>query len=267
MVAEALTRKFRVILHLHNDPHQLKGTATAQQRLKLTKKLSAIICVSDYIRRQWLEGLSQEQAGKVHVIYNGLNLPQTIGPKQQSIIFAGRLTASKGALEFIAAMAQLLPEYPDWRAYLIGADRHAVSRKTTAYEKLVMEQLHKVGNAVNCTGYVQHHEAINYFSQSEIAVVPSLWNEAFGRTALEALAYGCALVHSGRGGLREVVGSAGVTCTPEPQEIADHVQTLIEDSDKRAALQHQARIQAQQFSIEKCTAELDDLRQAVIESA
>ena len=40
--------------------------------------------------------------------------------------------------------------------------------------------------------------------QAAIALVPSKWDEPFGRTALEAHAGGCAVVSSGTGGLAEI---------------------------------------------------------------
>ena len=40
-------------------------------------------------------------------------------------------------------------------------------------------------------------------NKSEIAVVPSRWEEPFGRTALEASSYGCAVIITNVGGLPE----------------------------------------------------------------
>ena len=48
------------------------------------------------------------------------------------------------------------------------------------------------------------------FNKSEIAVVPSRWEEPFGRTALEASSRGCATIISNRGGLTETTDHAVV---------------------------------------------------------
>ena len=51
-------------------------------------------------------------------------------------------------------------------------------------------------------------KTINFLNQSEIAVVPSRWEEPFGRTSLEASSCGCATIISNRGGLTETTDAA-----------------------------------------------------------
>ena len=50
---------------------------------------------------------------------------------------------------------------------------------------------------------MSHKEVLNFLCKTEIAVVPSRWEEPFGRTALEASSRGCATIISNRGGLPE----------------------------------------------------------------
>ena len=52
-------------------------------------------------------------------------------------------------------------------------------------------------------GFLKHKEVLNFLNESEIAVVPSRWEEPFGRTALESSSRGCATIISNRGGLPE----------------------------------------------------------------
>ena len=49
---------------------------------------------------------------------------------------------------------------------------------------------------------------MDILSKSEIAVVPSRWDEPFGRTALEASSNGCATIISNKGGLIETTDQA-----------------------------------------------------------
>ena len=44
---------------------------------------------------------------------------------------------------------------------------------------------------------------IKLLFKSSISVVPSKWQEPFGRTAMESAAYGCATITSNNGGLPE----------------------------------------------------------------
>ena len=51
--------------------------------------------------------------------------------------------------------------------------------------------------------WVTHKKILNYYKKSSISVVPSRWQEPFGRTAMESAAFGCATITSKRGGLPE----------------------------------------------------------------
>ena len=44
---------------------------------------------------------------------------------------------------------------------------------------------------------------MNLYSESSISVVPSRWEEPFGRTSMESAASGCATITSQKGGLME----------------------------------------------------------------
>ena len=44
---------------------------------------------------------------------------------------------------------------------------------------------------------------LQFLNKSEIVVVPSRWEEPFGRTSLEASANGCAVIITNKGGLPE----------------------------------------------------------------
>src|SRR5262249_34209408 len=48
-----------------------------------------------------------------------------------------------------------------------------------------------------------------FYAQSRVVLVPSLWEETFGRVAAEALANGVPVLASRRGALPETLGDAG----------------------------------------------------------
>ena len=57
-------------------------------------------------------------------------------------------------------------------------------------------------------GQIPHKKVLEYLSKSEIAIIPSRWEEPFGRTALEASSRGCATIISNSGGLPETTDYA-----------------------------------------------------------
>jgi glycosyltransferase involved in cell wall biosynthesis len=255
----------KLALHLHNDPQEMDDARTPTERRKLLAKCDGIYCVSDYIRNRFLEGLQNDARTKLHVVHNGIEIPATLPAKEKLIVFAGRMTEDKGALPLAEALRIALPKLPDWRAVLVGSRRFAVSENLSSYENQVAETLSPLGAQVTLTGFIPHAETLHYFAGSSIAVVPSLWQEPFGRTALEALAYGAAVISSGRGGLREVTGEAALTVdNVTPQTLANAILMLARNTHERERLQHLARIRATHFSIAQCTQTLDDARSFIL---
>ena len=58
-------------------------------------------------------------------------------------------------------------------------------------------------------GFKDNKFILNYLKKVSISVVPSKWDEPFGRTSLEAASRGCAVIISNKGGLPET--SKGAT--------------------------------------------------------
>ena len=74
-------------------------------------------------------------------------------------------------------------------------------------------------------------------SKSEIAVIPSRWEEPFGRTALEASSRGCATIISNTGGLAETTDYAIKLNTLNVSNIENEVIKLIKNTKLRKNLQ------------------------------
>jgi glycosyltransferase involved in cell wall biosynthesis len=102
------------------------------------------------------------------------------------------------------------------------------------------------------------------FTRASIAVVPSLWDDPFPRTALEALAQGCALVCSTRGGLPELGSGRAVYLGPiSTQSLSEALKRLISDEKTRNALQRHSW-HGFPFEIHCTTSSLDDLREKLM---
>ncbi len=63
-------------------------------------------------------------------------------------------------------------------------------------------------------------------------VVPSVWEEPFGRVALEAMAYGVPVVASNRGGLPEIIetNKTGLVVEPTANYIAIAILSAIKNN-------------------------------------
>lgn len=192
------------------------------------------------------------------VVHNGIDTRLYVpADKQPMVLFAGRAVPEKGVEQFAEAAATALAARPGWRAVLaLGGGKAAAATLGRVHQRLA-----GLGGRVDILTDQPHARVMDLFAKAEIAVVPSIWAEPFGRTALEAMTSGAAVITSGRGGLAEVVGEAAITTgSVEPAAFAAAIGRLIDDEAERRRLQVAGRARAVAvYDIRIVTAALDDL--------
>ena len=242
--------RVKLALHLHNDPQSMDGSRSLAERGRLLEACEAIYCVSDFIRGRFLQGLGGGE-GRVFTILNGVERPLEAAPKAKLIAFTGRVSAIKGTGELVRAF--LAADLPGWRLAIAGGDPEGLLAGVRS-EK------------VEIRGQVSHAEAMALLGQAEIAAVPSVWDDPCPRAAIEALASGCALLTSRRGGLPEIAGDAGSYVDPgDAAGFAEALRRLALDDELRRRLQQAGRARAaEMFDIGVATARLDAARASVI---
>lgn len=254
-----------ILLYLHNDPQNMKGAKSVAERRALLRCCSAIVCVSNYIRQRFLAGLRNENAAKVHTVITGIDRPWRHYPEKQAlIIFAGRILPEKGALEFAQALKNILPRYPQWSAVIAGTRKFGSDSPSSGYERRVREKLYGLESQVRTTGYIPHDRIMDWYGRAAIAVVPSIWPEPLGRTALEALAAGCALITTDRGGLPEVAANRGIVMpAADSDELTRHLEALMQDESRRRQWQDKAWSDYP-FTVTNMVQQLDDIKESIM---
>jgi glycosyltransferase involved in cell wall biosynthesis len=179
----------KIILYFHNDPLTLRGSKYAYQRIFLLKNLDKIIFVSDWTKRQFFKNLPINDSEKCTIIYPGSNFLKKIPKKKNNIVFAGKLNKSKGYNLFIKVISEVLKKNKSWSCDIVGDDPRY-------FEKIHHPRIYY-------HGWLPYNETMKIFEKSKIAVIPSLWEEPLGRTAIEAASRGCVSIISKRGGLVE----------------------------------------------------------------
>jgi UDP-glucose:(glucosyl)LPS alpha-1,2-glucosyltransferase len=236
----------KLVLHLHNDPQSMHGARSPAERRRLLEMCDAIYCVSEFIRGRFLHDVPDPD-GKTCTILNGSPVPELIPDKAPIIAFTGRVAAIKGAVELVRAFARARPA--GWRLVMAGGD-----------PERLLAGASEAG--VELLGQVAHADAMNLLARAEIACVPSLWDDPCPRAAIEALAQGCALVTSRRGGLPEIAGDAALFVDPANVEaFAAALTRLVEDEGLRRDLQARGRARAREsLEIRAATSRLDAVR-------
>lgn len=138
-----------------------------------------------------------------------------------------------------------------------------------SYTDAVRQVLSKLGDRATIVENAPHERVRLATAEAAIALVPSIYEEPFGRTAIEAMASRSALVFSRRGGLPEVVGPAGLSIEEvTTQCIAEATLTLAQDAGLRLSHASAARQRCVAlFDIRQVTAHLDDIYDRILRSS
>ena len=243
--------KYKKILYFHNDPQEMLGSRTVDDRINLLSKTEKIIFNSNWSRSRFLENLPiNTNHEKLVIIPQSTSKTKISFEKKKKIIsFIGKLNTSKGYDVFGKSILKILDKYPDWKSIVIGDEPR---------QKLFFN--HK---NLNHLGFKSNSYVLNKLKEVSISVVPSKWDEPFGRSSLEAASRGSALIISDSGGLKETTNDAIVIKKINVNELYKQIKFLIDKSQFRKKLQmnaHKNFIYTDKYS----SSLIDDLRTSLI---
>ena len=237
----------RFIFYFHNDPLSMKGSKNISERLFILKHTDKIIFVSEWVRKRFFLDLDKKLISKTEVIYPSVNKQSAI-KKENIITFVGRLNYSKGYDIFSKAIVKILNKFPQWKALSIGDEvRRSIYIDHHNHKEL---------------GFLNHKKTLDILNKSEIAVVPSRWEEPFGRSSLEASSRGCATIISDRGGLKETTKHAVILKKIDEINLFKELNDLIENKKIRRSLQKLSKNNVSHI-IKDNTKKIDQLRESI----
>lgn len=174
-----------------------------------------------------------------------------VPPEARLVMQAARLTRWKGQDVLIAAAALLSEQswFRDVRIVLAGDDQGR-----TAYREALLARIARAGlnGRVILAGHCADMPAA--FAAAQLAVVPSIEPEAFGRVSVEAQAMGCPVIVSEIGALPETLRRSGdasgwVVPPADPGALAQAMAMALGLSPtQRARMNAAARANAATFS-------------------
>lgn len=189
---------------IHPTPGPLRravsGAAVTQYRSAVAKNFSArkTIFVSDFLRRQFLRAVPGADLRLARVVHNFVDLARLrrvveAAPIQSgTLLLVGRMDQAKGFGAFLEAFVPLLTA--DQQVLIIG----------DGPERAALERRHACP-AVSFLGWRSYDEVLASTRCAHVCVVPSVWEEAFGATTLEAMLLGRPTLALARGGTPELV--------------------------------------------------------------
>ena len=222
-----------IILHMHNEIRQSK----AEYHQVIFKKITKILTVSDYIKRKVSTLFPIE---KIETVYNGIDLKNfakkdipIVSRKQIGftdndfvMVYSGRINKEKGVSELIDAML-LIQNIPNIKLMIIGGTFFGTSDNKDDFVDSLKEKAKTIEDRIIFTGFIPYQNVPDYLNLADISVLPSMWEEPFGLTIVEALAVGLPLVTTRSGGIPEIC--EGVATIVEKDGVVSNLASAILD--------------------------------------
>ena len=220
-----------IVLHLHND---LLNNSTPHHQ-QIFNSLQRILTVSDYIKRRVA---TISPSDKIVTVYNGINT-ERFSPKISNsvrradfgfdandfiLVYSGRINKDKGIAELIDAMI-LLHDMPHIKLMIIGSSFFGNATNEDDFVRYLKRKAEIIEQQIVFTGFVDYNRMPDYLSISDIAIVPSIWDDPFPTTVLEAQAMGLPIICTKRGGIPEEV-------TPKNALLIDTDKDFVENLAK-----------------------------------
>ena len=226
----------KLLVYLHNDllNNQIKGYQ------QIYDKAYRILTVSDYIA-SCVRTINTHDK-KCRTILNGIdnhafspNIETTI-PRQQLglsdddfvMVFSGRITKEKGVSELIEAMIRL-KNLSNIKLLIVGSPFYGDTANEDSFVRALKEQAQPIKERISFTGFIPYKQMPQYLKMSDIAVIPSLWDDPCPNTVLEAQAMGLPIITTRRGGIPEEVTEENAILLNTDELFIDNLTIAIKD--------------------------------------
>ncbi|MBL7996881.1 glycosyltransferase family 4 protein [bacterium] len=215
-------------------------------------------------------------AEKSAVVYNGIDieefkqngiqkkLREEYRISKKAVIFGvtGRILPKKGYLSFLRAGKLTMDQCKNEEIILA-----VIGGVFSEFQEKYLKQLRNLACELNISDKVLftgfRTDIKSYVSDLDVLVVPSVWDEPFGRTALEGMALGIPIIASRVGGLPEVIedGSTGFLYEQDNPEALNHAMSeLVHNPSLRQQMGARGRLKCEeQFDIKKRTCDIESI--------
>ena len=204
--------KAKLVYHLHNE----KLSRQTLQNRRLYDAASCILTVSDFISNQ-IKTLFPNDT-KCITIHNGINREAfskgasfnihrstyNLNNDDFVLVYSGRINSDKGVMELIEAI-NIINHNKKIKLLIIGSSFFGNTNTEDTYFQSLKEKAQRLENQIVFTGFIPYLQMPGYLKLADAAVIPSIWDDPFPTTVLEAQAMGLPIITTRRGGIPEEV--------------------------------------------------------------
>jgi glycosyltransferase involved in cell wall biosynthesis len=210
------------------------GATSLFRRIARTRLTTVAI---SHAMARWLVDEAGFDPARVHVKYNAVAIPTDVSAPapgtRDTFLFVGKFAAYKGIDLLLDAWSRV--EATNARLRFVGDGPMAETVRAATGDP-----------RVTWTGHVQAAEVLREIAAARAVVVPSVWDEPFGRVVAEAFAMGRPAITTGRGALAEVVDRAGWVTSTDADDLARAIDeaaasdALVDERGAAGRARHQA---------------------------
>lgn len=222
-----------IILHLNNDLLNSKSKYHDVIFNGLTKILTCSNFIKDRVS-------TIQQCSKVQTLYNAIDVKRFLPKKKPTIcrniigfddhdfviVYSGRINKDKGVSELIDAILSI-KDLHNIKLMIIGGTFYGNEKNDDSFVESLKNKAETIKDKIVFTGFIPYNDIPDYLHLADTAVLPSMWDEPFGLTIVEALAAGLPLITTRSGGIPEIC--EGVATIVDRKDIVNNLSAAILD--------------------------------------
>ncbi len=233
--------KDKIYYHLHND---IPMNAD-DDMLKETK----FLLISEYLKIQLAEKCGESAKDRCIIVKNGIDCGKfrqelsdedkvalrqqlEIAPDKKIMVFVGRINESKGIRELLNAVETM----DDSFVLLIIGSTNFGAAEISDFEREIQKKCEKLKDRVRFTGFVHNDELWKYYKLSDMAVLPSMWEEPAGLTMIEAAAAGLPVITTISGGIPEYLTDDYAILIDKENNVEENIRNAVYEVKDNEAL-------------------------------
>lgn len=199
-----------------------------------------IIAVGKFVEKQFILTRTRRDL-PVWILQNTIDIskftkPLTIGEKNRIrkklgfspndflIIYCGRLVDVKGVRELIKAVISI--DNPKIKLMIVGSSNFR-NAKMTDYQRSILKMATNYRDKIKFTGYIDNTILYKYYKIADIAVIPSIWEEAFNLVLVEFLASGIPTIATDSGEMKMVGTQETTLFIDKKKDIVRNIEKAI----------------------------------------
>ncbi|SEK77406.1 Glycosyltransferase involved in cell wall bisynthesis [Aquimarina amphilecti] len=188
--------------------------------------VDSVVGISNFILEDHIDKGYFKYALK-KVIYNGFDTKKEILSNSDfekhtflKFGFIGQINKAKG-IEVLIRSLEELKDYDNWKLFIAG-------NVDPSYKDYLLSFL--PDEKVEFMGYMKQD---TFFDIINVLIVPSLWEEPFGRVVLEGLLSNVPVLGSKKGGIKEILtGNSKFTFNPFKEDLKSLLQSILENPEE-----------------------------------